>query len=264
MTGHAVKAHVRRVSAALAAVGLVLGGCAGNGTGTTETTETAQPGAGWSQGAIPTAEQLAAALFSDEDLEGTWTVNVPPDAPEAAISGVVTEEMSALLPRMQLCDGASPESIEAVDALQWQAFRQLDMTPEDPLDMAAGDRSGHMIFAQEFLLSGDPAEIEATFTAWREGALACMGEQPVTEDGETILSEELAIPAIGEDRFGELDTVGEPGGGAIWSLNNAMVRDGPVLMWVDVAEIVMGEGVEPELSRAEIDQILTTAAEKVS
>lgn len=239
------------------AVVLVLAACAGGGS------ENAQPSAAWPEGSIPTAEQLASALITEADLEGEWTVNVPPDE-EAAVSGVVPEDQREMLPQLQLCDEASAEAREAVESLQWQAFRQLNMTSADPIDFAAGDRSGHMLFAQEYLLAGDPAEIEATFAQMREGTQACMGEQSAAEDGETVVSEPLEIPAIGEDRFGELDTVEEPGGGANWYLNNAFVRDGPVLMWVDVAEIIAGEGLEPELSRAEIDTILTTAAAKVA
>jgi hypothetical protein len=239
---------------------LVLAACAGG-------TETAQPSAAWPEGSIPTAEQLASALITAADLEGQWTVNVPPDA-EAAIAGVVPEDKREMLPQLGLCDEASAEAREAVESLQWQAFRPLDMTPADPIDMAAGDESGHMIFAQEFLLAGDPGEIEATFALVREGMQACMGDQPVGEGGETILSEPLDLPAVGEDRFGELDTVsqGPPDDPdwSTWYLNNAFVRDGPVLIWVNVAEISAGDGVGNELSRSEIDAIITTAAAKVA
>jgi hypothetical protein len=243
------------------AVVLVLAACAGGDT------ETAQPSAAWPEGSIPTAEQLASALITAADLEGQWTVNVPPDA-EAAFSGVVPEDKRQMLPQLGLCDEASAEAREAVESLQWQAFRQLDMTPADPIDMAAGDDSGHMIFAQEFLLAGDPAEIEATFALVREGMQACMGDQPIDEGGEVMRGEPLDLPAVGEERFGELDTVTqgppEDPDWSTWNLNNAFVRDGPVLMWVDVTEIVAGEEVEPELSRAEIDAIITTAAAKVA
>jgi hypothetical protein len=245
---------------AVVAVVLVLAACAGGET------ETARPSGAWPEGSIPTAEQLASTLITEADLEGQWTVNVPPDA-EAAFSGVVPEDKRQMLPRLQLCDEARAEAREAVESLQWQAFRQLDMTPADPIDMAAEDDSGHMIFAQEFLLAGDPAEIEATFALVREGMQACLGDQPIDEGGEVMLSEPLDLPAVGEDRFGELDTVTqgppEDPDWSTWNLNNAFVRDGPVLMWVDVTEIVAGEGVEPEMSRAEIDAIITTAAAKV-
>jgi hypothetical protein len=206
---------------------------------------------------------LASALVTDEDLAGSWTVNTPPDAPEAAISGVVTASQQGMLPRLGLCDKASPEAKKAVDGLRWQAFRQLDMAADDPIDFAKGDDSGHMIFAQEFLLADEPGEVGALFNLLREGTQACLGEQPATDDGETILSEALEVPAIGDDRFGQLDTVGEPGGGAVWYLNNAFMRDGAVLMWADVAEIIKGEGLKAELSRDEIEAILTTAADKV-
>lgn len=56
-----------------------------------------------------------------------------------------------------------------------------------------------MIFVQEFLRSGDPAEIEATFTALRDGMQACQGDIPAGEEGPGS-TESMAIPAVGEDR----------------------------------------------------------------
>ena len=101
--------------------------------------------------------------------------------------------------------------------------------------MAAGDDSGHMIFAQEFL-AGDPAEIEGDLRAGPRGHAGLSGDQPIDEGGEIMRGEPLDLPAVGEERFGESTRsprvplripTGPPG-----NLNNAFVRDGPVLMWV--------------------------------
>lgn len=99
-------------------------------------------------------------------------MNVPPDA-RMPTSGVVPDSLQQMLPTIEFCGKASEESRSAADALRWQAFRQLDQSEQDPIDMAAGDRVGHMIFVQEFLRSGDPAEIETAFNALRDGLQAC-------------------------------------------------------------------------------------------
>ena len=90
---------------------------------------------------MPTPEQLASVLVTEDDFDGEWTVNVPPDA-EDGVSGVVPAEQQEMLPRIDFCDKASEESRAAAKALRWQAFRQLDQTEDDPIDMAAGDRVG--------------------------------------------------------------------------------------------------------------------------
>jgi hypothetical protein len=212
-------------------------------------------------GVVPTAEQLASVLVTAEDYAGTWTVSVPPDAQDAN-SGVMTEAQQEMLPRIALCDKASAESRAAADAVRWQAFRQLEQSEDDPIDMAAGDRVGHMIFVQEFLGSGDPAEIEATFTALRDGMQACQGEIPAGDEGPGK-SEPMVIPDVGDDRYADLTTLAEAGGGAYWMLHNSLVRQGPVLMDLLVTDIVMGDGVQPEYTTEEIGALLTAAVEKL-
>ena len=254
-----MRRQVRPLVALIGAAALVLSGCAGDGSESAQ--PSSSPTATWSSGVVPTAEQLASVLVAEGDYEGMWTVNVPPDA-QMGVSGVVSEEQQAMLPRLELCDRASAESRAAVEALRWQAFRQLDQSEENPIDMASGDRVGHMIFVQEFLTSGDPAEIEATFTALRDGMRACQGEIPAGDEGPGM-TEPMAIPDVGDDRYGDLTNLGEAGGGAYWLLHNSLVRQGTVLMDLQVVDIVMGEGVEPEYTTEDIATFLTTAVEKL-
>jgi hypothetical protein len=210
---------------------------------------------------VPTAAQLASVLVTEDDYDGEWTVNVPEDA-EMAISGVVTEAQQAMLPKIELCDKAGEESRSAADALRWQAFRQLDQSEQDPIDMATGDRVGHMIFVQEFLLSGDPAEVERTFNALRDGMRACQGAIPAGEEGPGT-AEPMTLPEVGDDRYGDLTTLAEAGGHATWLLHNSLVRQGPVLVDLQVVDIVMGEGVQPAFTTEDIGTFLTTAVEKL-
>jgi hypothetical protein len=251
-----MRSQVRSLVALVGAAVLVLGACA-SGSGQSASS----PSPAWSAGVVPTAEQLASVLVTTGDYDGTWTVNLPPDA-EAMISGVVPEAQQEMLPTMVFCDRATEESRAAAEALRWQAFRQLDQSEADPIDMAAGDRVGHMIFVQEFLRSGDPAEIEATFTALRDGLQACQGEIPAGDEGPGT-TEPMTIPDVGDDRYGELTNIGEAGGGAYWLLHHSLVRQGPVLMEMQVVDIVMGEDVQPEYTTQDIGAFLTTAVEKL-
>ncbi len=252
-----MRGQVRSLGVLVGVVALMLGGCAGEGS-----QSASQPASSpaWSAGVVPTAEQLASALVTADAYEGTWEVNVPPDAQDAA-SGVVTEEQQEMLPRIELCDKATAESRAAAEALRWQAFRQLDQSEADPIDVPA-DRVGHMIFVQEYLRSGDPADIEATFIALRDGMQACQGEIPAGDEGPGK-SEPMVIPDVGEDRYGDLTTIGEAGGGGYWLLHNSLVRQGPVLMDLQVVDIVMGDGVQPEYTTEDIAAFLTTAVERL-
>ena len=255
-----MRSQVRSVVALLGAVVLFLGACAGDSS-PSASQPPSSPSPVSSAGVVPTAEQLASMLVTADLYDGTWTVNVPPDAQNGA-SGVIAEEQQEMVPRIELCNKASEESSSAAQALRWQAFRQLDQSESDPIDMAAGDRVGHMIFVQEYLRSGDPAEIEATFTALRDGMRACQGEIPAGEEGPGR-TEPMVTPDVGEDRYGDLTTIGEAGGGGYWLLHNSLVRQGPVLMDLQVVDIVMGEGVQPEFTTEDIATFLTTAVEKL-
>ncbi len=120
----------------------------------------------------------------------------------------------------------------------------------------SGDVSGHMIFVQEYLLSGDPGEVEATFADLTSGLQACMGQ---SFEGRT--GEPWPVAEVGDERFGWLDTAGVAGGTGLGY--TALVSDGSILMMGFVAEIFVGEGVTAELGADQIDQIITTMAEKI-
>lgn len=204
--------------------------------------------------AIPTAEQLGASLLTPDDLDGTWVVNAGPDDAPIPASGVLTDEARAMLPSLELCPAASAESRAVADGLTWMAYRQLDMTPDDPIT-PPDDRTGRMVFVQHFLRAGEPTALQATFELLRDGMKACLGEIDTGEEGPGAATE-MTIPAVGDDRYGVLTTVQEAGGGE-WLLHNTLVRQGGVLMMVDVVEIHIG--VDPLLTAADVDAIITTA-----
>ena len=92
---------------------------------------------------------------------------------------------------------------------------------------------------------------------------ACQGEIPAGDEGPGK-TEPMVIPDVGDDRYGDLTNIGEAGGGAYWLLHNSLVRKGPVLMDLQVVDIVMGDGVQPEFTTEEIGAFLTGAVDKLA
>ncbi len=206
---------------------------------------------------IPTADELAASLVTTDDFDGDWTILQPPEGSDASSSGVVTDDERDMLPSFELCPAASAESSAAALGLEWKAFRQLDLTEDDPIE-PPNDRSGHMIFVQEFLMSGEPDAIETTFGLLSSGLQACLGDIPADEEGPGTM-ELMALPGVGDERLGTLLTIEEAGGSAEWLLHNALVRDGNVLLFFDVVDIRMGDGVEPYFTIDDVGHFVEVA-----
>jgi hypothetical protein len=209
----------------------------------------------------PTAEQLAAQLVTVDSFDGDWTINAGPDDGTDMTSGVIPEDQRDMLPTLELCDAASPEAQDAVESLTWMAFRQLDLDEDDPIE-PPGDRTGHMVFVQQFLTSGDADELAVTFELLRSGSEACFGPIAAGEEGPGQ-AESMAVPAVGDARFGVLTTIEEAGGWAEWRLHNAFVLDDDVVMSFLVVDIRAGDGVEPYYSTDDIDDMITIAAESM-
>lgn len=210
---------------------------------------------------IPNAVDLAEALVGPDTFpsdDGAWTINVPPDQPDSS-SGVVTDEMQGLLPRLDLCPEASEASRNAVDTVQWMAFRQLDLDVADPVD-PPDDRQGHMVFVQEYLLAADPDEVTETFDLLRDGMQACLGEIPADDEGGGT-AEEMPLPDLGDDRYGVLMLLDEGGGWAEWRLHQALVRDGAVLALVSVVDI--RADTEPLYTVDEVGDLMATAIDEL-
>lgn len=221
-------------------VGLVTGGVA---CGTSEEVE------------VPIAEELAERLIDVDTFDGDWSVNVPPDSSDAAISGVVTAEMQGLVPSIDLCDKASEASRTAADEIAWMAFRQMDLDVEDPIDPP--DRTGNMVFALEFLTADEPEEIEDLFDLLRSGMEACLGDIPAGEEGPGT-SEVLALPDVGDERWGMVTVLEEAGGWAEWRIHSGLVHDGPVLALITVVDI--RADTEPYYTYDDVGDMIATAA----
>ena len=204
---------------------------------------------------IPTPEQLGRGLLNPSDLTGSWEVNRGPADAEMPESGVISDEIRPMLPRMEFCDAASAQSRAADEQMKWAAFRQLNLTPDDPIALP-DDRSGHMVFVQEFVMGADATTARSTFESLRDGMKACLGDIDTGEEGPGV-AVEMNLPTVGDDRYGVLTTMQEAGGDAEWLLHNALVLKGTVLMLVDVVDIRMG--VDPLFTMGDVGNIVSTA-----
>ena len=208
----------------------------------------------------PTSEDLAAVLVDVGDFEGEWTVDLGPDDAAEPLSGVVTEEQRAMLPTIDLCEAASGEARAAVDRLEWKAFRQLNRAVDDPVDPPV-DREGHVVFVQEFLVSGSARDLARDFDLIRGGLDACLGDIPAGEEGPGYVSA-VSLSDIGNQRAGYLYEIGEAGGSGTWYVYSSFVREDDVLLSMTVADVVLGD-LEPIIDQKLVDEMLRLAVDKL-
>jgi hypothetical protein len=211
--------------------------------------------------AIPTAERLSDALITADDIDGDWTLFAGPQGGDEQIdpSGILTNEQRELVPSLEMCDEASDEAKRATERLRPVVFRQLNLAVDDGIDPPF-DRTGHLIFLQEFLYTGDRKEMENTYSSIRQGLTDCLGDLPAGEEGPGR-AEEMDVPEVGDESFGVLTTIEEAGGWAEWRIQNLIVRDGPVIVSLVLVDI--RADVDPYFSTEDFDEIARIAAAKL-
>jgi len=220
----------RRVVLAVGVVALALAGaCGAGGDGATV-------GSPPSAESIPTATQLQAALLTPADLRGEFVT-----VSEGTRGGVI-----------EPCATASRASRDAAAGLDFQVGIQLRQPGSAP-----GVQTG-AVYVQEYLLAEDPDDADVTFDALRAGAEACYG-QPLVPEEDYGTNDSYTLPAVGDERYGEYHVMGSdiPGYGSY--LHMAVVRDGTILMLVDVWEFTGQEGQEPVVTAEDVGAIVTTA-----
>ena len=210
---------------------------------------------------IPSTRELSDALVTADDLAGEWNVDPGPQGGDAAIdpTKILTDEQRELLPSFELCDRASDEAKKIASTMRPLVFRQLDLTEQDEIDPPF-DRTGHMIFLQEFLYADASYRMERSFESLRDGMAECLGEIPAGEEGPGY-AEALTLPDLGDDCFGVLMTIGEAGGWAEWHIQEALVRNGTTLMKFVMVDI--HAGVEPYFTTDDFADIVRTAVNKL-
>lgn len=208
---------------------------------------------------VLSTQELADGLLVADDLEGNWKLNSGPEGADLSTTGIIDDTNRDKLPQIQLCDTASQESRDALNAIQWQAFRQIDKTVDNAIKPPK-DREGHMIFVQEWLTSGESDELELVFDDISAAVKECLGDIPAGEEGPGTITE-AEIEPIGDQRVAALTQFEEAGGVGTWNIYSVFIRAGTVLMGVTAVDIVLGD-LEPELTVADLDEILSTALSK--
>jgi hypothetical protein len=199
-------------------------------------------------------------LLTDEDLSGNWTLNTGPDGVALPASGVITDVERKILPQVELCEEAGQAARDAIDSVKWQGFRQLDKVVANPIDPPV-DREGHIEFVQQFLMSGESNEVESLFDDIASGYKECLGELPAGEEGPGIVTE-LDIEPVGDQRIATLARIEEAGGGGMWNVYSALVREGSVLMSITAVDVVLGD-LEAEIGISDLDAMLSVATSKI-
>lgn len=206
---------------------------------------------------------LSTALLTVSDLTGAWTENRQrPDAPDDTMpaSGIIPEDQREMLPTVELCETASAEGKAAADSIEWEVFRQFDMTPVDPFDPPT-DREGHKIFLQEFMLSDDGSNLVKITADLFPAMEACLGDIPAGEEGPGTATK-IDISSGGDEQIAVLTQIEEAGGTGQWFIYTAVVRKGSVLMSVMLGDVFIGD-LQPEVGLEDFDAIVQAAVEKL-
>lgn len=204
---------------------------------------------------VPEPATLAGFLATPADLGADWTLwegfaEWPGGAP-----GVIPDGARADLPVFRLCPNAGEAAVALAEGLQWEAFTQLHLTTPDPF--------ATMVVAQQFLLADEPAAVEETFLVLRDGATACLTENLPEGEWEIGRRQALTVPAVGDDRYGDRSSSVDIGG-ARRETRWILVRDGAVLMAIQLDDILISADAEPVLTDASVDAVVTAMAEKLT
>ena len=220
------------VAAVALAMLVTVAGCGGGEGGSSSSRlPSAQP--------IPTAAELQAALLAPGDMAGDVTID------STGTQGGVIEP----------CVAASQASKDAAATLAFQVGTVFRRATAPQVETGA-------VYIRQYLLADDPNAVDATFDALRAGAQACYGE-PLVPEEDYGTSDPYELPAVGDERYGEHHVMGSDTPGYGMYLHMAVVRDGPILMLIDVFEFTGQEGQGPAVTEEDVAAIVTTAVAKL-
>lgn len=233
---------IRLAIVALAAV--TLAACGGDGDGTPSTPSPA----------VPTADELAGHLATPADLGADWSLWEGFAAWPGGVPGVIPEDQRSVIPALPMCANASEAAVALAEGLRWQAFTQLQKATPDPF--------ANMVVVQQFLLADEPAQVAATFAILRDGLTSCLTENLQDGEWEIGLREVLDVPAVGDERYAERSSSVDPGG-ARRDTRLVLVRDGAVLMAIQLDDVLISPDAEPTLTTEAVDGVVTAVADKL-
>lgn len=204
--------------------------------------------------AAPSSEELAEALLEVDDLGSGWVVEY---------AGPMTDEMRADPGGIDMCPEAesivAPLSAGRQSTGDWQADWAAAVIALDwqiavftlPVERADAEP----VSLLQMVTSGDPDEIQTIYTALSEGYRLCLSTPPPPD--EAAAAAELALPEVGNERFGWVLRMGDEDR---WDIRWTIVRDGAVLMSITENEILSGENV---LTDQQIAGIVEMAADRL-
>lgn len=211
-----------------------------------------------SEATIPTAENLVDSLLTTDDLGATWREDFvetagcsSPEDCQEPFDGVITDEMRQDMGGIDMCPEAGDEAVTAAAGLadRWQVVRSFTLDVNDPDQDSAN--------LAENLMAGDVDEITDLFEVLRDGFLTCI-EVPPPDDETHIEARELALPELGDDRFGFLLSLGDEEDR--WDIRAVLVRSGGVILALGENEILSGD---PALTDDDLAAIAATATDKL-
>lgn len=216
-------------------------------TGGVATSTTSKPG-------VPNADELARHLITPADLGADWSLWEGFSSWPGGAPGVIPADQRALVPDLPMCPSAGEAAVALAEGVQWQAFTQLHRVTQDPF--------ANMVVVQEFLLADEPATTAMTFTTLRDGLAKCLTANLPAGDWEIGLREELAVPAVGDDRYAERRSSVDSGG-ARRDTRWVLVRDGEVLTVIQLDDVLIKPEAQPVVTAAVADDVISKAAGKL-
>lgn len=216
-------------------------------TGGVATSTTSKPG-------VPNADELARHLITPADLGADWSLWEGFSSWPGGAPGVIPADQRALVPDLPMCPSAGEAAVALAEGVQWQAFTQLHRVTQDPF--------ANMVVVQEFLLADEPATTATTFTTLRDGLAKCLTANLPAGDWEIGLREELAVPAVGDDRYAERRSSVDSGG-ARRDTRWVLVRDGEVLTVIQLDDVLIKPEAQPVVTAAVADDVISKAAGKL-
>lgn len=153
-----------------------------------------------------------------------------------------------------MCANAGEAGVALAEGLQWQAFTQLHMATPDPFTS--------MVVVEQFLVADGPAQVAATFATLRDGLTSCLTEIIQDSEWEVGLREALDVPAVGDERYAERSSGLDPGG-ARRDTRWVLIRDGAVLMAIQLDDVLISPDAEPTLTTGVVDGVVTAMADKL-
>jgi hypothetical protein len=134
------------------------------------------------------------------------------------------------------------------------------LTPVTGIQFEPTDHSyKHMI---ELVVTGEPEQLDSDLQVYFDAVDACAATTPTTTGTGTLIVEQSAIPAVGDQRAAYILT-GIESPDATWYVRDAEVRVGAIAIELALTEILPTPQDEPTISDAEFVQLLQMAVAKL-